>query len=416
MLFFKECRKTIRSFTFWIYCMIVALFFFTQYYADCSQRDEAPRPGQEDYGYKIVEDHDLTMYKALNTLTEEYASNRYVCYPFGFYKGVRLKEEKQKKVEEYILESSGAEHSDIEELIKNGQLYNVDHGASSFTEYELDPIDVSAGMTYDRFVDIMEDIDDLLGGGSQYETDSLIERYSRVPMDYEDAVEEYDDFTEKDGVTGSLARYFSDYMGIVLAIMPVFVAAAFVAADRKSRMTGLIYARRISSFRLVLTRYAALVFTMFVPVLIMIVIAFLQALIVYNGDDIYMTAMFTLPVFWLLPNIMEAAAAGVLFTELFSGGTAIIVQFVWWYLSLMTGSAGLSGKIGRFTLICRHNTPYRRMDFLMRHDQFVFNRIFYMLLSLAMIMLAVLIYDMKRGGRFNGIRLFGEGGILRRKK
>ena len=52
----------------------------------------------------------------------------------------------------------------------------------------------------------------------------------------------------------------------------------------------------------------------------------------------------------------------------------------------------------------------------MRHDQFVFNRIFYMLLSLAMIMLAVLIYDMKRGGRFNGIRLFGEGGILRRKK
>ena len=41
--------------------------------------------------------------------------------------------------------------------------------------------------------------------------------------------------------------------------------------------------------------------------------------------------------------------------------------------------------------------------------------IFWAVLSLVFVVLAALVYDAKRGGKFNGIRLFGKGGILRHK-
>ena len=42
MLFGKECRKIIRSLTYIIYCFIVVLFFITQYFSDCNEREYPP--------------------------------------------------------------------------------------------------------------------------------------------------------------------------------------------------------------------------------------------------------------------------------------------------------------------------------------------------------------------------------------
>ena len=84
-------------------------------------------------------------------------------------------------------------------------------------------------------------------------------------------------------------------------------------------------------------------------------------------------------------------------------------------MSLMSGSEELKGDIGKFTLICRHNSAMGRADFMRNWDNFVFNRIFYMIFSIIMVIIAVMFYEAKRGGRFNEIRLFGKGGLLRRK-
>ena len=39
MLFLKECKKVARSLTFWIYCIILALMFFSNYYSDMKYRE-----------------------------------------------------------------------------------------------------------------------------------------------------------------------------------------------------------------------------------------------------------------------------------------------------------------------------------------------------------------------------------------
>lgn len=407
MLFRLECKKILRSAAFLIYCVISVLFFATNYYSDCK--------GGVDFseGTKIVEDHDLIMHGALNSLMCEYASNKYVCYPFGYYKAVHLKENDQQKIEGYLKEMTGTDDRQFEELLAYGEQYYV--GMSDTPEYSFRDLKMADGFSYDRFLEIMADTDDMLGGGSDYAPESLPALFSKVAMNEDELKNEYKSFIEDDKVTGGLARLFCDYVGIDLAILPVFAAAWLTANDRKRRMHELVYTRDISSAKLVFTRYAALVSTMFVPVVLEMIVALVQAVAEYNGESLDMTAMFTLPTFWLLPNLLFTTAAGVLITEVFSAPAAIFVQVVIWFKATINGSRMLSGQIGRFDLVCRHNSPADRSVFLMNQDNFIFSRIFWTMISLVLVVLAVYAYDAKRGGRFNGIRLFGKGGLLRRK-
>lgn len=415
MLFLKECKKIVRSLTFWIYCIFVVLMFATQYYADCMIKPYEPHLEQESYGYKVVEDHDLIMSEALNTLLSEYSSNRYTCYPFGFYKAVHLKENKRKKVEEYLMELTDTDNEGLEAIIEQGESAYIAEGVSEYEMKFFDNIKLKSAVSYERFTEIMGDIDDILGGGSEYAVDSLVYKYSQVPMTYEDAVEEYETFVNDEKITGALSRLFSDYMGIILAVLPIFVTVAFINSDRRHGVNNILYSKQISSAKLLFTRYVALVVMLFIPVLVTMLSALIQALIVYKGYTLDIPVMFTLPTFWLLPEIMIVTALGMLITETFSSGTAILVQVIWAFLSLMSGGAELSGDIGKFDLICRHNTLGERDVFLLEQNNFVFNRVFYMILSLIIILLTVWVYNLKRGGKFNGFRLFGEGGILRHK-
>ena len=428
MLFFKECKKVVRSLSFWIYCGIVFLMFFTQYFGDIRRYSET------DFDtFKIVEDHDLIMNSAVNELMREFTSNQYTCYPFGFYKSVSLKPKKDAAVEAYIQEMLGVDQAGFEELLKTqlcewmrvdrnqlSELMLSVHAETVLDFYRLSPenyfedLTVKSSLTYERFTEIMGEIDNLLGGGSEYQTDSLVYTYSRVPMEPEEVSTAYRTFLNEDKITQALARLYSDYMGIDLALLPVFVSAAFTAADRRRRMAELVYTRKISSAKLIFTRYSALICMMFIPVLLTMIIALLQALTLFQGQTTDMAAMFTLPVFWLLPNLMTASACGMLLTEIFSAGTAIAVQAVWAFTNLMAGGLQLYGNISKFTLICRHNAVTHRDLFLQTYSDFVFNRIFYTALPLAAIALTACVYSLKRGGRFHGIRLFGEGGIIRR--
>lgn len=413
MLFRLECKKIICSIAFIIYCIISFFFFFTQYYGGGTFREMPPVEGVGDYGDKIEENHDVIMSGALDSLVGEYAANKYVCYPFGFYKGVHLKDKKQAKIAEYLKELTGTDDSGLGEILGTGEQYFL--GESTEPMYAYYDVPISDSLTYERFTEIMGDIDDILGGGSEYDPDALVSNYSFVPMTYEEAKAEYDDFYTKDRITGGLARLFSDYSGIALGIIPVFAAASLTAADRKRRMHELIYTRSISSLRLVLTRYAALIFTMSIPVFVQMLIALVQAIIVYKGEPMDYLGFFKLPTVWLLPILMTSTAVGMFITEIFSSTAAIFVQVALWFYSVMTGSTALAGRIGRFGLICRHNTATERSLFIANAGNFIFSRIFWTVVSLALVGLTAAIYNAKRGGRFNGIRLFGKDSIFRRK-
>ena len=90
-------------------------------------------------------------------------------------------------------------------------------------------------LTYERFGELMDEADKILGGGSDYGKEER-ENSAREPMTYEEALEEYEVLTEKDRLTGGYARLFSDYMVIFLGILPVFLAVTRGLRDRRAMM------------------------------------------------------------------------------------------------------------------------------------------------------------------------------------
>lgn len=408
MLFGKECRRILTSLTFIIYCFVVGLFFVSQFIDE--NKGDPYIPDE-----KISEDHDIIMDSAVDCLANEYLANNYICYPIGFYKSVRLKEDDSQKVEECLLEITGLTHDELMDIRDSGEHYYVEHGIQETMYYEIGELPVSDTITYERFCELMGQVDDILGGGSKYKVDDLVANYSYVPMTQEDREAIISDLYDKDRVVGGYARLFSDYVGIDLGIMPVFVAAALVSADRRKRVSDLIYTRKISSLKLIFTRYAALVTMMFIPVILCMITADIHLIRYFDFNDLALYKMFTLPTFWLLPQLMIVTAAAMIVTEVFSSGIAILFQFAWWFYSIMADGARLSGSISKFDLVCRHNTVFGREEFMLSRNDFIFNRIFYFIAAIVITAITAYIYELKRGGRFHGIRLFGKDSIFRHK-
>lgn len=393
MLFLKECKKVFFSLTFFLYCAALIAMYFTQFDGDNGEPLEKPIEGADYYGMVSREVPEILMPAATEGLVREYLSGSYTAYPYGFIKNVRLKEKEKSRMAEIIGELTGLTGEELE----------------SYEEFPGDfpELEVSADLTYERFRELMREADDIIGGGSQY-GDAYLLGFSRVPRTYEDALAEYEEFLQEDKITGAYARLYCDYMGIVLGILPVFVAVSLMGLDAKLRMEQLAYSRQISSAKLVFNRFLALTVIQFIPVVITAVHAHVKVIGLYPSYNLDHLAIYRYAFFWLLPNIMTATAVGMLLTEAASGFLGIFIQGAWWFASIMAATEGLTGQIGRFTLVMRHNNLLGYGVFQAEWGNVVFNRIFYTLMSILAVALTALVYEQKRRGRFYGLSGFGK--------
>lgn len=390
MLFLKECRKILFSFPFVLYFIATAAMYFTQFDSDCDEPLQKPVEGMESYGMTVKEIPELVMNGAAESLVEEYLAGSYQTYPYGFLKNVRLKEKDRTRMAQIIEEITGITKEELEASEEYGE------------------VKLSKEMTYENFKERMQEADRILGGGSRYSGNFLLQ-FSRVPKTYEDAMEEYEQFRQRDGITGAYARLYCDYLGIVLSILPVFPAVFLAGMDERTRMEPLVYCRKISPLKLVFTRYSALIAVLHLPVVLTAVLAHIRVLGLYPGAEVKPFAIFLYALLWLSPNILTAAAVGMLSTELFSGFAGILVQGVWWFFSVMAGTQGLTGMIGRFTLVMRHNNLLGSEIFEAEWETVLFNRVFFTVFSLAAVGVTAVVFEAKRRGRYHGFS-FSHGG------
>lgn len=408
-MFFKECKKIIFSATFLLYVFVVFAMYLTQFSGDVSF-EAPPRLGGDFYGYTEKPIPETLMPNATKDLLINYLSGEFTTYPIGFYKNVKLTESKKAQLAEVLSELTGLSAETVKSLADGGfdaggfDLEDLGDGVfvPAPREAVLPEYEIPETLTYERFSELMTAADKIIGGGSSYSEKNISGFYSRVPKTYEDAKEEYDKFINEEKITGAYARLFCDYSGIDLAVMPVFAAAALAALDKKSRISDLIYSRKISSARLIFTRYAALLATLLIPVLITVVHANISIAECYPDNTVDMLAIPKLAAVWLIPNVMLAAAVGMLVTEISSPVFAVFIQGAWWIASVFA-AGGLHGEIGNFTLVCRHNTIYGAEAFAATLPQFYFNRAFFAVLSIVLTALAAVVYELKRRGIFGGL-------------
>jgi len=410
MLFIKECRKAFFSFTFLLYIAVVFVMYVTQFGGDLNPIVKPTRENGN-YGYTVKETPEQIIVQATESLVSEYLSGTFISYPTGFYKEVRLSKKKKAEIADIITKITGLTREELDgfEEYSEGGYYIDENGQVIYSEAVVPEYAISPALDYDSFRELMRRADKIIGGGSKYGDSDILGNFSLVPKTYEEAAAEYDAIINEQKITPAYARLFCDYMGIDAAVMPVFCAVFITALDKKSRMEQLIHSRRVSSARLVFTRYAALVFVMTVPIFIAAVVADNSVRELYPDAVTDRTAFYRYAAAWLIPNVMTAAAVGMLITEFFSGIAAIFVQGGWWMLSVMSAQNGLTGDMKQFTLVLRHNSLYALDEFNAEFGCFVFNRLFFTVASIAAVGFTALVYDIKRRRGAYGLINFKPG-------
>ncbi len=391
-LFKKECTQILKSLIFWLYVACLIFFFNSQ--MGNSTVLNPPQEGQENYynyGFKTDITEQDVMETGVGTLAYAYYYDHYVTYPVGYAKNVRISEAEKQEIADIIYDLTGVKADEIEDNI-----------ASYFQENDIQTtqykVPLKDGISYEQFLKDMEQVADILGPGSDYTEDRLWSNVM-IPVDYEGAVENYQALTEQDGLTGGYARLFCDYMGIILGILPVFVTATRMLRDKRAQMQELIYSRGASSGMVMGARYAALVFMHMIPVLILSLLPTISC-ITAGIEDVQLDylAWLKYDLGWLLPMVMIVVAVGMLCTELTETALAVLVQAVWWFMSVMTGASAMNGGRYGWNLIPRHNTELNYAGFAEDFGQLAMNRILYAVLALLLLALTIFIYEKKRKG------------------
>mgnify|MGYP001142090380 CR=1 FL=1 len=393
----KECMQTFKSLIYWIYVICVLLFFFTQM---GSPEFDAKKPVKTEngvYGTVLSKDEKDIQEVLLGELAQDFYENSWRTYPAGFIKYVKLDEKETQEIDNILEEMTG--------LTEEQRRMSIEKFEEEISQPYMSPdfrLPVKEGVSYETFKENMKKVCVILGAGSSYE-EGKFSQGVEVPADYEDAVAEYENLIEKDKFTGGYARLFSDYLGIVLGIMPVFVAVTRCMRDRRAKMQELIYVRKVSSGTVILSRYIAMVVTMLLPVIFAALYTLMQCIGYTKGMDIAIDYLAFVPsVFvWLLPEIMVVSALGMFLTELTDTAIAVLVQAVWWYTGVfMQGDVLTSGDFG-FHLVIRHNSVLDYQVFADHYQEFIINRAFYAGVALFFVVLSVWVYSMKRKGAWD---------------
>ena len=313
-------------------------------------------------------------------------------YPIGFYKNVKLNDTDQEKMADIISTLSGVSVDDL--------LGKDDEVSEAKGDIE---VTLSDDISYEEFKACMKQADDLIGGGSNYSENNLL-NYSYVAVTYEEAIENYNLIASKDKFTGAYARLFCDYVGIILSIFPVFIAVAVCLKDRRAKMNELIYARKTSSFNLILTRYFSVIIAVMLPTIILAYISNSSVWGQYSGMSLDYLAPLKYTIGWLMPSVMISAAIGMFFTELTETPIAIAIQGLWWFIDINIGVSKLRGVHTLFELAPRHNVLGNTQTFLDEFNTLAANRLIMVGAALLLVIATVIIYEQKRRGELSGYK------------
>lgn len=398
----KECMQVAKSLIYWLYIIVLVMFYVSQMGDLGNDMVAPPKPGQEsysEYGTVKSDDEQLIMSEALGNLASGYYYEHFTTYPAGFAKNITLSEAEIKEIADILKTSTGLNKEDIETDI--GKFYEDMDVEHDWIPYTLEPLE---GLSYKTFLQQMERVTEILGPGSEFTVEQMTS--VRVPMDFETAKQAYRDLVEKDGYTGGFLRLFCDYMGIITGILPVFVVATRILRDKRAEMQELVFIRKASSATVIGSRFLALVSMELLPVIFLSIMPMGDCMLYAKETGIHVDylAFLKYDFGWMLPTILVVTAAGMFVTELTESALAILIQGVWWFVSIQTGVTAMSGGNYGWNLIPRHNTTMNYSGFAEDFSQLVYNRLLYVVLSIAFIVAAMWVYEQKRKGhlRRNG--------------
>ncbi len=287
---------TLKSLTYYVLIAVLVFFYGTQM-GSFAELNKSVEGREETYGTKPSEDKNKVMEVTLAMLADDYEYNEYKAYPVGFYKKVILNEKKQEKIHQILRECTGLEEGYADAVQQTVHPETADAALVVMAGAGEGRLAAAPSLTYERFLELMGQVDELLGGGSDYDPET-VEGNAVDPLTYEEAMAAYEMTLNTDRITRGYARLFCDYMGIVLSLLPVFLAVTRGIRDRRAQVSEVIYIRKVSSAAVVLSRYLAAVVMIGIPVLLLSIMPLFQC--IYFGKPLGGAGEW---MFWRLSNI-----------------------------------------------------------------------------------------------------------------
>ena len=377
-LFLMECRKITRSVLYWLYLAALVVTVMQNYETtvenELGQTDnpasvfyiaengvyaENTDPLGEDTGHRM-------MMEATKRLMENYRSNSYEYYPFGYVKRKKLSEKEQAAVLSYLKELTGLEESGIigteenrnaEDIQISGDGAFILHPGQGGTfgngQFIAEPEDweyvenysglsqskenpgsrFEIQVTFDRFKEIMDCVNNLIGRNSYFSWTMLSMYY--CPNDLQDTPiteQQHREFYEKDHVTGAFARYFCDSISRIVLCLPAFVMINLLLKDKRCRMNPLLYPRTESSAKIIITRFGAVSCMIMLPVLILPVKSLLTLVLYCRNRGIPVNRFaFAAYIFaWIFPTVLLIVSIALFVTVLTENYSAVLLSGAIW--------------------------------------------------------------------------------------
>ncbi|QQK08710.1 ABC transporter permease [Miniphocaeibacter halophilus] len=344
------------------------------------------------YGSKKTDDISVVQENSVERLIYEFNENSYATYPFGFLKEIQLSNGEQEQMAKYLSKLTGKSLEEVKNSSTESEFYkSLNYSTTGKKE----------------FLKIMSSVDDLLGGGSYYSEKKIISKYGDAPMDYEDAVEDYNIIKNKDKFTGAYARLFCDYLGIIISFAPILLAVYMWYQDKTSGALEIVNSKSVGSSKLVLTRILAMFIVFTLAIFILATIYNVKVISVYGVDNVDIFTFYKYILLWILPNLLFVLAFGTLITILTNYPVGIVGMLVLWIVFIFGNSNNLYGGYG-WPLILRHSTIGNTEFYFNNIGSVYTNRVIYTVISVAFILLAIKIFDLKRNGGMVKIERIGN--------
>ena len=245
---------------------------------------------------------------------------------------------------------------------ESGQ-YVIEPGDWKYTENNADiagasqnPESGSEKVTFDRFQEIMGEVDAMIGRNSYFSEEMLTLYYCGNDMEKSPVTEQqHREFYKGDHVTGAFARYYCDNISLVILGLPALVVIELMMKDKNRKMQALVYQRTVSGGRLVCTRFAASVCMVMLPVLIFPIkpLVTLVQFCMETGvqPDVFVFAKYAL--LWILPTVLLVMAIGMFLTILTENYSGILCAGLLWLAGRPSVGKISGGNYDLFDLMFR---------------------------------------------------------------
>jgi hypothetical protein len=382
----KEIRMILRSLVFYVFILVACFFYFTEYAAEQTWSELRPPvmtepqnmgiPEHPYYGWKLPENASELATQIRKEIGWDLEGGSTTKLRIGF--PLESKLDKQEKAA--LTEAA----SKLDIILKDSDKY-----------------------TMDDVYKVADDLNKQLGGNSMFkrgmsEFSFAIENYDEAVKAQEQTLARYNEVVEAGELLPGAARYFSDYLSLSAGMFPVFLSAFVLLRDRSSRMSELIYSRRVSSWTYVGSKFIALGIMLSLIYLVLAVVGGWQTanaleLKGQTAETIFLFLGYT--AWWLLPTVWASIAFGMFGSMLFRRGIVpIALQIVWWFISALP----LMGSYGLYKLIIRFNTPRDADLYKGWVDEIAINRSFYILLAVLLAAGTALLWERNRSQADSG--------------